>query len=291
MTHKIFILFLLPLLLACSKHNEINLDVLKTCKDDSEKYVLNGYLLNDLFRCKRDKDALTLIKENEKVFKIQDYSVTGGVLLMNNYIEEAIYYLNIAIDGDDPIAYERLGEIYTYNYHYKNLEKAIELLNKSLGKGNYYAASLLSYIYLFEDGHIDLSKSIYYSDYAIKHGHNLGYYYKSIALAEQGYYELAMDNLNRIDEKEYSEYKDLALSKLHAYYKNYNGYNSKYSKDILENLIDTSSNKDRFSWLADFYMFDNEFKDEKKAYELYKKGADAGDWYSEGILINWPNKS
>lgn len=171
MTSKICILFLLPLLLACSKHDEINLDVLKTCKDDSAKYVLNGYLLNDLFKCKRDKDALTKIKENEKLFTIQDYSVTGGVLSMNNYIEEAIFYLNIAIDGDDAIAYERLGEIYAYNHHYKNIEKAIGLLKKSLDKDNYYAASLLSYIYLFEDNYIDLNKSIYYSDYAIKHGH------------------------------------------------------------------------------------------------------------------------
>ena len=47
-------------------------------------------------------------------------SFAGEVsLLMNNYIEEAIFYLNIAIDGDDAIAYERLGEIYTYNHHYK----------------------------------------------------------------------------------------------------------------------------------------------------------------------------
>ncbi|EPF71083.1 tetratricopeptide repeat protein [Acinetobacter rudis] len=232
---------------------------------------------------------MALVKENEKLFTIQDYSVTGGVLLMNNYIEEAIFYLNIAIDGDDAIAYERLGEIYTYNHHYKNIEEAIGLLKKSLDKGNYYAASLLSYIYLFEDNYIDLNKSIYYSDYAIKHGHNLGYYYKSIALAEQGNYDSAMDNLNKIDEKEYSEYKDVALSKLYAYYKNYSGYNPERSKDILEGLVDKSSNKDHFSWLADFYMLDNEFKDEKNAYELYKRGA--GDWYSEGVLMNWPNKN
>ncbi|EPF74244.1 hypothetical protein F945_01611 [Acinetobacter rudis CIP 110305] len=63
MTNKICILFLLPLLLACSMHDEVDLDVLKTCKDDSSKYVLNGYLLNDLFKCKRDKDAFSVIKK------------------------------------------------------------------------------------------------------------------------------------------------------------------------------------------------------------------------------------
>lgn len=290
MIHKICILFLLPLLLACSKHDEVNLDVLKTCKDDSAKYVLNGYLLNDLFKCKRDKDAFSIIKKNETIFKNKDYAVTGDILLSNHYVDEAFYYLKIAANGGDWISGEQVGEIYTLHPKYKNINEALSYFNVNLDKGG-NSSIMMAYIYLEEKEYVDFKKSIYYSDYAIKNGNNLGYYYKSIALAELGDYELAMDNLNKIDEKEYSEYKDVALSKLYAYYKNYSGYNPKHSKDILEGLVDKSTNKDRFSWLADFYMLDNEFKDEKKAYELYKRGADAGDWYSEGVLMNWSNKN
>ncbi|WP_353172176.1 tetratricopeptide repeat protein [Acinetobacter rudis] len=289
MTRKICILFLLPLLLDCSKHDNKQVDILKLNNDEENDmyYELNGFVLNELLLSKKEDEAFRLIKNNEKRFKMRDYAVAGDVLLRNNYIDQSIYYLNIAANMGDGEALGRLGEIYYTNVKYKNIDKAIYYFDKSISKNYVSSAVFMASIYLDEEGYVDLNKSIYYSDYAISKKDDLAYYYKGSALAEKGEYELAVENFNEINIVKHPEYHDLAFAKLYAYYKNYSSYNPRKAKKIFEDIFKYSNVAEKYSWLGDFYMMDHEYHDEKKAYELYSKGVEEGDAYSKEAMKDW----
>lgn len=66
--------------------------------------------------------------------------------------------------------------------------------------------------------------------------------------------------------------------------KRYSKYNPLKAKSILENLVQTSNDPQRFRWLGDFYMNSSEYKDKSKAIKLYKLAQEHGDWLSEDIL-------
>lgn len=283
MKRNFYILFLLPLIWSCSKQEATSLNVLKNCQDNYAQYVANGDLVNDLFLCKRDADAFDLITSQEPNFKNQDYAVTGEILLNHHQVGMAISYLSIAADQGNAIASEQLGGIYAYKFEYKDTAKAIYFLEKALQYGDAHAALLLAYIYL-EENPADLKKALRYAEYAIQHNENIGYFYQGRVFAEQAKYDLAIESFNQIDQKKYAEYKDVGFADLYAAYPQFKRHDPQRAKRMLEQLLKTSSNPDRFAWLADFYLLDHQYKDKQKAYELHQQGFENGSDYSHAFI-------
>lgn len=288
MTKNLYILFLLPLIWSCTQQDATSLNVLKNCQDDHAQYVASGGLVNDLFLCKRDTDAFDLITSQEPKFKNQDYAVTGEILLNHHQVGMAISYLSIAADQGNAIASEQLGGIYAYKHEYKDIAKAIYFLEKALQYGDAHPALLLAYIYLEEEDYIDLKKALYYAEYAIQHNENIGYFYQGRVFAEQAKYDLAIESFKQIDPKKYAEYKDVGFADLYAAYPQFKGHDPQRAKQILEQLLKTSSNPDRFAWLADFYLHDHQYQDKQKAYQLHQQGAKNGSDYSHAFVSVMP---
>lgn len=291
MNSKVLVVFFSIVItqLSCANVNkdsvEVSCDIKKI--DGYEISDMNGYLLNDLLKCGRSEEAFDLINKHVNNFTVQDYAVTGDVLLTNNYIDESKKFLDIAASHNDGEAQQRLGVIYSYVLKYKDLNKAIYYLKESLENDYTYSTVTLADIYVEENSIKDLNLAMKYSEDAIKSGYKEANYYLFKIYADEKKYDIAKDKLNLLKKDGYIDYYELGLSELYSSYKDYEGYNPAQAKKILDGLVLSSNDTQRYRWLADFYMEDHEFYNKTKALNYYEKAYSQGDWISEQILSQW----
>jgi tetratricopeptide (TPR) repeat protein len=270
---------------ACTKATTLH--TLENCNIEVENHIVTGELLNDLFKCKRSVEAFNIIKKNENNFTTQDYAVTGDILLIHNYIDESIYYLDVASKQGDAEAMQRLGAIYAYVYKYKDLNKSLNLLLKSIAHDYYYSFITLADIYFEDRNYKDNEQAEFYAKKAIENNYNEGYYYLAMIQAENKKYLESKINLKKLSKYGLDDLSNLGLAQIYYLYNDYDKYNPKKSKEILEKLVKTSKSPDRFRWMADFYMGDHQYKNKEKAKKYYEKAFDNGDLLSEEILMEW----
>lgn len=276
--------FIYLILSGCSPNNEfIEKKTQKTkCNIDMKNQVENGFLLDQLFDCDKSNEAFDIIKKNENLYTSENYAVTGDILLKHNYIDEAKYYLEKA--NGDAEAMHRLGVIYAYTKKYKNIDLALKYLQSAVTQGYYFAYVNLADIYLENKSINDLTKAKEYADKAVENGWYEAYYTLAKIAALENKYELAETYLKKLELNELTDLSKEGLSYLYYNDKKYTKYNPLKAKKILESLVETSKDPQRFRWLGDFYMNNSEYKDKTKAIKLYKLALENGDWLSEDIL-------
>ncbi|MDR1339343.1 MAG: hypothetical protein LBK58_04750 [Prevotellaceae bacterium] len=145
------------------------------------------------------------INDSAKAMEFYDRGIESGdnayckykkaLLILNGEVEgdsdEALLLMKEAYEWDIINAADFLGQFYTYNREYRNLDTAIEWHEKAV---SYYKTSSminLAFIYLYEDeSKRDIAKGLEYLDMAIENGNVR-------ALSEKAYFLLESDEENR----------------------------------------------------------------------------------------------
>jgi TPR repeat protein len=238
------------------------LDYNSTAKPDRQIWSALGDLYHDKFN-----DLAKAIEYYDKgieSWKDSYCQYKKAIILINELkdnTDEALLMLKEAYEWHIIYAADFLGQFYTYNNEYRNLDTAIEWYKKAI---SYYETSSmlnLAFMYLYEESKKDIAKGLEYLDLAIEN-ENLR------ALSEKAYFLLEADE----------EYRNIPLAKklLEKAYENGDGY-AAYRLGLGYQTAEFSEESDL-----------------QKAFEYYTVGAERGHlfaielqgrYYSEGIAV------